>query len=78
MLLDTGSDSLDTDEDEVQAMENELVASKLDCNHDDQPIEEQECPGQTTEEVCSLVWSRHKQIIVTSKLYRYLLVCNVG
>ena len=59
-------------------MENELVAFKLDCNHDDQPIEEQECPGQTTEEVCSLVWSRHKQIIVTSKLYRYLLVCNVG
>ena len=59
-------------------MENELVASKMDCNHDDQPIEEQECPGQTTEEVCSLVWSRHKQIIVTSKLYRYLLVCNVG
>jgi len=47
----TGSDSLDTDEDEVQAMENELVASKLDCNHDDQPIEEQECPGRTTEEV---------------------------
>jgi len=50
-LLDTGSDSPDTDEDEVQAMENELVASKLDCNHDDQPIEEQECPGRTTEEV---------------------------
>jgi len=47
----TGSDSLDTDEDEVQAMENELVASKLDCNHDDQPIEEQECPRPTTEEV---------------------------
>lgn len=53
-LLDTGSDSLDTDEDEVQAMENELVASKLDCNHDDQPIEEQECPGQTTEEQVEL------------------------
>jgi len=53
-LLDTGSDSPDTDEDEVQAMENELVASKLDCNHDDQPIEEQECPGRTTEEQVEL------------------------
>ena len=63
------TDSLDTDEDGDQAMENELVASKLDCNHDDQQIEELECPGRGSEEVCSQAQNRHKQSNVTHKLY---------
>ena len=63
------TDSLDTDEDGVQAMENELVASKLDCNRDDQPIEELECPGRGSQEVCSQAQNRHKRSNVTHKLY---------
>ena len=41
--------TVSADSDEDQAMENELVASKLDCNHDDQL--EVESPGRA--EVCS-------------------------
>ena len=63
------TDSLDTDEDGDQAMENELVASKLDCNRDDQPIEELECPGRGSEEVCRQAQNRHKRSNVTHKLY---------
>ena len=73
------TDSQDTDEDGVQAMENELVASKLDCNHDDQPIGDLESPGRVSEEVCSQcsqAQSRHKRSKVTHKLYSVLkLIC---
>ena len=73
-----GTDSLDTDEDGDQAMENELVASKLDCNHDDQPIGDLESPGRATEKVCSQAQSRHKRSKVTHKLYSVLICAFIG
>ena len=44
--------TVSADSDEDQAMENELVASKLDCNQDDQL--EAESPGRAE------VWSYYK------------------
>merc|ERR1712062_622562 len=41
--------TVSADSDEDQAMENELVASKLDCNHDDQL--EVESPGRAEVDV---------------------------
>lgn len=72
------TDSLDTDEDGVQAMENELVASKLDCNQDDQPIGDLESPGRASEEVCSQAQNRHKRFKVTHKLYSVLICAFIG
>ena len=56
-------------------MENKVVASKLDCNHDDQPIEEEECPGRTTEEVCSVALYRADTNSLMSRANVQIFIC---